>query len=103
LPTSSRCLLPTHSYPTRHSSDLVEIKQAIEERTIPGPRLFVATRAISSTGGYNLEGYAPELEMPKGAQIVDGPMEARKAAREQLDRKSTRLNSSHEWISYAVF
>src|SRR5438105_12045893 len=21
----------------------------------------------------------------------------------QLDRKSTRLNSSHEWISYAVF
>jgi imidazolonepropionase-like amidohydrolase len=63
----------------------VEIKQAIEEGTIPGPRLFVATRAISSTGGYNLEGYAPELEIPKGAQIVDGPVEARKAAREQLD------------------
>lgn len=63
----------------------VEIKQAIEEGTIPGPRLFVATRAISSTGGYNLEGYAPELQMPKGAQIVDGPVEARKAAREQLD------------------
>jgi imidazolonepropionase-like amidohydrolase len=63
----------------------VEIKQAIEEGTIPGPRLYVATRAISSTGGYNLEGYAPELQMPKGAQIVDGPVEARKAAREQLD------------------
>src|SRR6266581_3750272 len=63
----------------------VEIKQAIEEGTIPGPRLFVATRAISSTGGYNLEGYAPELDMPKGAQLVDGPVEARKAAREQLD------------------
>jgi imidazolonepropionase-like amidohydrolase len=64
----------------------IGIKQAIEEGTIPGPRLFVATRAISSTGGYNLEGYAPELQMPKGAQIVDGPVEARKAAREQLDR-----------------
>jgi imidazolonepropionase-like amidohydrolase len=63
----------------------VEIKQAIEEGTIPGPRLFCATRAISSTGGYNLEGYAPELEMPKGAQIIDGPVEARKAARQQLD------------------
>jgi imidazolonepropionase-like amidohydrolase len=63
----------------------VEIKQAIGEGTIPGPRLFCATRAISSTGGYNLEGYAPELEMPKGAQIVDGPVAARKAAREQLD------------------
>src|SRR5262245_21512133 len=63
----------------------VEIKEAIEEGTIPGPRLFAATRAISSTGGYNLEGYAPELQMPKGAQIADGPVEARKAAREQLD------------------
>src|SRR5580693_8534500 len=63
----------------------VGIKQAINQGYIPGPRLFVATRAISTTGGYNLEGYAPELDMPKGAQLVDGPVEARKAAREQLD------------------
>jgi imidazolonepropionase-like amidohydrolase len=63
----------------------IEIKQAIEEGTIPGPRIFGATRAISTTGGYNLEGYAPELEMPKGAQLIDGPVQARKAAREQLD------------------
>jgi imidazolonepropionase-like amidohydrolase len=63
----------------------VGIKQAIEKGYIPGPRLFVATRAISTTGGYPLEGYAPELDMPKGAQIIDGPVEARKAAREQLD------------------
>jgi imidazolonepropionase-like amidohydrolase len=63
----------------------VGIKEAIEGGYIPGPRLFVATRAISTTGGYPLEGYAPELEMPKGVQIVDGPVEARKTAREQLD------------------
>ncbi|MFZ0803755.1 MAG: amidohydrolase family protein [Terriglobales bacterium] len=63
----------------------VGIKMAIEEGYIPGPRLFVATRAISTTGGYMLEDYAPELVLPKGAQIVDGPVEARKAAREQLD------------------
>ena len=63
----------------------VGIKQAIEQGYIPGPRLFISTRAISTTGGYPLEGYAPELDMPKGAQIVDGPVEARKAAREQLD------------------
>src|SRR5437868_1303613 len=36
-------------------------------------------------GGYDAEGYAPELDMPKGAQLVDGPVEARKAARQQLD------------------
>jgi imidazolonepropionase-like amidohydrolase len=63
----------------------VGIKQAIEEGIIPGPRLFVVTRAISTTGGYPLEGYAPEIEVPKGAQLIDGPIEARKAAREQLE------------------
>jgi imidazolonepropionase-like amidohydrolase len=62
----------------------VGIKQAIEGGYIPGPRLFVSTRAISTTGGYPLEGYAPELDMPTGAQLIDGPVEARKAAREQL-------------------
>ena len=64
----------------------VGIKQAINEGHIPGPRMFVATRAISTTGGYPLEGYAPEIEVPKGVQIIDGPVEARKAAREQLDQ-----------------
>ena len=63
----------------------VGIKQAIEEGHIPGPRLFVVTRAISSSGGYPLEGYAPEIEVPRGAQIIDGPVEARKAARQQLE------------------
>jgi len=63
----------------------VGIKQAINEGHIPGPRMFCSTRAISTTGGYPLEGYAPEIEVPKGVQIVDGPVEARKAAREQLD------------------
>jgi len=63
----------------------VGIKEAIEGGYIPGPRMFVSTRAISTTGGYPLEGYAPEIAVPKGAQLIDGPVEARKAAREQLD------------------
>jgi imidazolonepropionase-like amidohydrolase len=63
----------------------IGIRQAIDEGIIPGPRLFVVTRAISTTGGYPLEGYAPEIEVPKGAQLVDGPVEARKAARQQLE------------------
>jgi imidazolonepropionase-like amidohydrolase len=63
----------------------VGIKQAIAAGYIPGPRMFVVTRAISTSGGYPLEGYAPEVTVPRGTQIVDGPVEARKAAREQLD------------------
>jgi imidazolonepropionase-like amidohydrolase len=63
------------------------LKQAIEGGYIPGPRIYGATRAISTTGGYDLdlEGYAPEVPVPKGVQIADGPVEARKAAREHLD------------------
>ena len=62
----------------------IGIRQAIERGYIPGPRLYVSTLAISSTGGYPLEDYAPELSLPKGVQIIDGPVEARRAAREQL-------------------
>ncbi len=79
----------------------VEIKQAIAEGTITGPRLFVVTRGISTTGGYNLEGYAPELQMPKGVQIIDGPIEARKAAREQLDHGADWLKvymTHRSWV-----
>jgi len=64
----------------------VGIKRAINEGIIPGPRMWVSTLSISSTGGYPLEGYAPEITVPKGSQLIDGPIEARKAAREQLDK-----------------
>src|SRR6202051_1825717 len=64
----------------------VGIKRAINEGVIPGPRMGVSTLSISSTGGYPLEGYAPEITVPKGSQLIDGPVEARKAAREQLDK-----------------
>lgn len=81
----------------------IGIKRAIEEGYIPGPRLFVVTRAISTTGGYPLEGYAPEIEstIPKGAQLIDGPVEARKAAREQLDNGADWLKvymTHRSWV-----
>lgn len=62
----------------------VGVKQAIDQGYVAGPRMFVCTRAISSTGGYALDGYSPDYDLPRGAQLVDGPVEARKAAREQL-------------------
>src|SRR5438105_7401489 len=36
-------------------------------------------------------------------RLVEGEPIGRAVRREDRDRKSTRLNSSHEWISYAVF
>jgi imidazolonepropionase-like amidohydrolase len=62
----------------------VDVRNAINRGLIPGPRLEVVTRALSTTGGYPLEGYSPEVLVPSGVQIVDGPDEARKAVREQI-------------------
>jgi imidazolonepropionase-like amidohydrolase len=63
----------------------IGIKMAINDGYIPGPRMFAATRAISVTGGYPLEGYNPDVVVPKGAQLGDGPVELRKIAREQIE------------------
>ncbi|HLK09396.1 MAG TPA: amidohydrolase family protein [Candidatus Angelobacter sp.] len=63
----------------------VGIKEAINNGFIPGPRLLVVTRAISVTGGYPLEGYNPDIVVPKGAQLGDGPVELRKITRQQLE------------------
>jgi len=62
----------------------VDVRDAINRGLIPGPRLQVATRALSTTGGYPLEGYSPEVEVPKGVEIVDGADAARQAVREQI-------------------
>ena len=62
----------------------VDVKQAIERGVIPGPRMFVATRAFAPTGMYPLSGYSWELKMPDGVQIIDGADAIRKAVREQV-------------------
>jgi imidazolonepropionase-like amidohydrolase len=62
----------------------VDLKTAIARSVVPGPRMFVSTRAFSATGMYPLLGYSWELRMPEGVQVVDGPDEIRKAVREQV-------------------
>ena len=62
----------------------VDLKRAINRGIIPGPRMQVATRAMDVTGAYPLLGYAPEVAVPHGVQVVDGADNARKAVREQI-------------------
>jgi imidazolonepropionase-like amidohydrolase len=66
----------------------VSLKRAIDEGLVPGPRLFVATRAIvaSSSYGPGPRGFRPDLELPQGAQPVSGIDEAVRAVREQAAR-----------------
>ncbi|PZX62207.1 metal-dependent hydrolase family protein [Hydrotalea sandarakina] len=64
----------------------VDVKKAINNGVIPGPRMFVATRAINTVGHYPIspKEYNWELDLPKGIQEVNGADDARKAVREQL-------------------
>ena len=62
----------------------VDVKKAINSGVIPGPRMTVATRALDVTGAYPLQGYAPNIPVPHGVQIVDGADSARAAVREQI-------------------
>jgi imidazolonepropionase-like amidohydrolase len=66
----------------------VSLKRAIEEGLIPGPRLFVATRAIVATALYGPgpKGFRPDLVLPQGGQAVSGVDEAIRATREQAAR-----------------
>jgi imidazolonepropionase-like amidohydrolase len=50
----------------------VELKQAVEDGIIPGPRMLVSTRAIVATGSYGPKGFSLEWRVPQGAEETDG-------------------------------
>ena len=62
----------------------VALRDAIASGMIPGPRVFTSTRALVATGSYGPAGFDPRWDIPKGAQVVDGPDAMRKAVREQI-------------------
>ncbi|MEO7971201.1 MAG: amidohydrolase family protein [bacterium] len=90
----------------------VDVKTAINRGVIPGPRMFVSTRAFSATGMYPLTGYSWELKMPEGVQIVDGADNIRRAVREQVkygadwikfyaDRRYfIKDGALHSWVNF---
>lgn len=90
----------------------VDVKTAINRGVIPGPRMFVSTRAFSATGMYPLLGYSWELKMPEGVQIVDGADNIRRAVREQVkygadwikfyaDRRYyVKDGALHSWVNF---
>src|SRR5699024_12649477 len=76
-----------HSFPTRRSSDLKEVEERDKTR-IMGVDLGIANFAYTAFSFDNWLRYSIE-----GNEILEF----------KRDRKSTRLNSSHVSISYAVF
>src|SRR5690606_41844732 len=93
-----------HSFPTRRSSDLklrLSYGETGNER-IPAYRYFSEMdNAYYATAGSNIFGMAPSS--PANPDLKWETTVQYNAGLDVGDRKSTRLNSSHVKISYAVF
>jgi imidazolonepropionase-like amidohydrolase len=71
-----------------------DVKLAINRGIIPGPRMYVSTRAMAPTGMYNPTAFSWELpNMPGGVQFADGVDGVRLAVREQVKHGA-------DWIKY---
>src|SRR5207248_8583675 len=84
-----------HSFPTRRSSDLIFRSVCAEAD--------VSVRAAADRRGVR-SGFAPAGRLSHFAAHLRGShLLPNRTGRARQDRKSTRLNSSHRTISYAVF
>src|SRR5207247_6608109 len=92
-----------HSFPTRRSSDLAfNLNREVitnDIRARKKPMKIFARMPVSIF----YSDQRPRKCMPATAQSLLKRLLFRKHSVASRDRKSTRLNSSHEWISYAVF
>src|SRR5690606_41685683 len=94
-----------HSFPTRRSSDLHQggrsdwwlewLPTPVDTVPVPPPQKALLDRLFSA-------GTLVELENSNAAVIGGARTAHHKLLDKRLDRKSTRLNSSHVKISYAV-
>jgi imidazolonepropionase-like amidohydrolase len=77
----------------------VELKQAVNQGIIPGPRMLVSTRAIVATGSYGPKGFVPEWTIPQGAEEADGVDSLIKVVRDQIGRGADwiKLYGDYRW------
>ena len=62
----------------------VDVKKAINNGVIPGPRMQVATRALDVTGAYPLIGYAPDVRCRMACRWSTAPMKRAKRCASRL-------------------
>lgn len=77
----------------------VELKQAVNQGIVPGPRLLVATRAIVATGAYGPKGFALEWRVPQGAEAADGVDSLTRVVRDQIGHGADwiKLYGDYRW------
>jgi imidazolonepropionase-like amidohydrolase len=77
----------------------VELRQAVREGVIPGPRVLASTRAIVATGSYAPKGFAPEWRAPQGAEEADGVDSLTRVVRDQIGHGAdwVKLYGDYRW------
>jgi imidazolonepropionase-like amidohydrolase len=77
----------------------VELKQAVNQGIIPGPRVLTATRAIVATGSYAPKGFALEFRVPQGAEEADGIDSLTRVVRDQIGHGADwiKLYGDYRW------
>jgi len=77
----------------------VELKQAVAQGIIPGPRMLVSTRAIVATGSYAPKGFALEWRVPQGAEEADGVDSLMRVVRDQIGHGAdwVKLYGDYRW------
>src|SRR5690606_41812063 len=96
--------LALHSFPTRRSSDLGEIDMAWRVDQVEHILLAVPRRVMQAYGLRLDRNAALALDLHRIEHLLFHLARIEPAGHlDEADRKSTRLNSSHVKISYAVF
>jgi len=76
----------------------VELKQAVNQGIIPGPRLLVSTKAIVATGSYQPK-FVPEWTVPQGAEEADGVDSLMRVVRDQIGKGADwiKIYGDYRW------
>ncbi len=79
----------------------VGLKQAVNQGIIPGPRMYVATRAIVATGAYGPAGFTPEYQsdIPQGGQEASGLEQVAQVVRDQIKHGAdwVKIYADYRW------
>ena len=79
----------------------VGLKQAVDQGIIPGPRMFVSTRAIVATGAYGPAGFTPEYanDIPQGGQEASGLDQMAQVVRDQIKHGAdwVKIYADYRW------
>ena len=64
----------------------VQLRRAVREGIVPGPRILATTRAIVATGSYAPRRFRYAFEPPQGAEEASGAEQIMRAVRDQIGR-----------------